>query len=158
MTVEYDTKCMACASYQHSPLVWNITEEYLSSTIFQRRNTGTPITGKTPISVPDRTNALYVHKRNGGECVVFTTHSFKSGEALTSALARDVLLAIMQRAFWKKPSTAWKYLSLTYVLFSGPVRKPTVTEVSPEQYRQIKTFELSQQSRHWAAFGNASMT
>ena len=158
MTVEYDTKCMACASYQNSALGWNIPEEYLSSTISQRPNTGTPTTGKTPISAPDMTNVLNVHTRNGGECVVFTIHFFKSGEALTSALAREDLLEIMQRAFWEKPSTARKYLSLMYVLISGPVRKPMVTEVSPEQYREIKTPELSQQSRHWAAFGNASMT
>ena len=32
-----------------------------------------------------------------------------------------------------------------------------VTGVSPEQYREIKEFGLSEQSRHWSAFGNAPM-
>ena len=32
-----------------------------------------------------------------------------------------------------------------------------VTGVSPEQYREINEFGLSEQSRHWAAFGNAPM-
>ena len=41
------------------------------------------------------------------------------------------------------------------VLIPGSVGKSMVNGVSPEQYREINEFGLSEQSRHWAAFGNA---
>ena len=118
---------------------------------------GAPVTGKTPISAPDVTKALKVHARNAGERTAFTMQSFRSGGALTRAQAGEDLPAVMQRAFWKKPSTAWRYLRLMEVLIPGSVGNSMATEVSQEQYREINEFGLSEQSRHWAAFGNASM-
>ena len=64
-------------------------------------NTGAPIRGKTPISVPDITKALKVHAHNARERTAFTMHSFKSGGALTRDLAGEDLPTVMQRAFWK---------------------------------------------------------
>ena len=84
-------------------------------------------------------------------------HFFRSGGALTRALAGEDLPTVMQRAFWKKPSTAWRYLRLMEVLIPGSVENSIVTAVSPEQYREINEFGLSEQSRHWAALGNAPM-
>ena len=51
------------------------------------------------------------------------------------ALAGEDPPTVMQRTFWKKPSTAWRYLRLMEVLISGSVRNSTVSRVSPEQYR-----------------------
>ena len=103
------------------------------------------------------TKALKVHARNAGERTARTMHSFTPGGALTRALTGKDLPTVMQRAFWKKPSTAWRYLRLMEVVIPGSVRNSMVTGVSPEQYREINEFGLSEQSRHWAAFGNAPM-
>ena len=43
------------------------------------------------------------------------------------------------------------------VLISGSVGNSVVTEVSPQQYREINELGLSEQSRHWAALRNAPM-
>ena len=114
MTVEYDTKrmttCPIRAVEQHiavgTALGWNMTQGYLFPRISRRPNTGAPIRGKTPISAPDMTKALKVHVRNAGERTAFTMHSFRSGGALTRALAGKDLPTVMQRACWKKPSMA----------------------------------------------------
>ena len=103
------------------------------------------------------TKALKVDACNAGERTAFTIHSFKSGGALTRDLAGDDLPTVMQRAFWKKLSTAWRYLRLMEVLIPGSLGNSIVTGVSPEQYREINESGLSEQSRHWAAFGNAPM-
>ena len=165
MTVEYDTKCMTTCPIRAveqyitvgTALGWNMTQGYLFPRISPRPNTGAPIRGKTPISAPDMTKALKVHARNAGERTAFTMHPFRSGGALTWTLAGEDLPTVMQRAFWKKPSTAWSYTRLMEVLIPGSVGNSMVTGVSPEQYREINEFGLSEQSRHWTAFGNAPM-
>ena len=144
MTVEYGTKrmttCPIRAVEQYiavgTALGWNLTQGYLFPRISRRPNTGAPIRGKTSISVPDMTKALKVHACNAGERTAFTMHSFRSGGALTRALAGEGLPTVMQRAFWKKPSTAWRYLKLVEaeVLISGRVGNSMVTGVCPEQY------------------------
>ena len=114
MTVEYDTKRMtACpvrAVGQYiavgTALGWNMTEGYLFPRISRRPNTGTLIRGKMRISALDMVKALKVHARDAGERTTFTMHSFRSGGALTRALAGEDLPTVVQRAFWKKPSTA----------------------------------------------------
>ena len=145
MTVEYGTKrmttCPIRAVEQYiavgTALGWNMTQGYLFPRISRRPNTGAPIRGKAPISAPDMTKALKVHVRNAGERTAFTMHSFRSAGALKRALAGEDLPLIMKRAFWKKPSTAWRYLRLMEVLIPVSVRNSMVTGVSPEQYREI---------------------
>ena len=129
MTVEYNTKRMTTrpirAVEQYiavgTALGWNMTQRYLFPRISRRSNTGAPIRGKTPLSSPDMTKAFKVHARNAGERTAFTMHSFRSGGAVTRALAGEDLPMVMQRAFWKKPSTARRYLRLMEVLIPGSV-------------------------------------
>ena len=140
MTVEYDTKrmttCPIRAVEQYiavgTALGWNMTQGYLFPRISRRPNAGAPIRGKTPISAPDMTKALKVHAREAGERTAFTMHSFRSGGALTRVLTGEDLPTVMQRAFWKKSSTAWRYLRLMEVLIPGSVGNSMVTGVSPE--------------------------
>ena len=165
MTVQYDTKRMRTrrirAVEQYiavgTALGWNMTQGYLFPRISRRPNTGAPSRGKMPISAPDMTKALKVHTRNAGERTTFTMHSFRSGGALTQALVGEDLPTVMQRAFWKKPGTAWRYLRLMEVLISGSVGNSMATGLSPKQYRENNEFGLSEQSKHLAAFGNAPM-
>ena len=98
-----------------------------------------------------------MHARNAGERTAFTMHSFRSGGALVRAITGEDLPTVMQRTFWKKTSTAWRYLRLMEVLIPGSVESSMVTGVSPEQDKEINEFELSEQSKHWVAFGNAPM-
>ena len=134
ITVEYDTKRITTCPIRAvelyiavgTALGWNMTQGYLFPRIFRRPNTGTPIRGKTPISAPDMTKALKVHARNAGERTTFTMHSFRSGGALTRTLAGEDLPTVM-RAFWKKPSTARRYLRLMEVLIPGSVGNSMVT-------------------------------
>ena len=43
----------------------------------------------------------------------------------------------MERAFWKRPSTAWRYVRIMEVVSPGAVGNAVVKGVSAEQYRQI---------------------
>ena len=133
MTVEYDTKHMTTCPIRaieqyiavEIALGWNMTQGYLFPRISRRPNTGAPIRGKTPIPAPDMTKALKVHAHNARERTAFTMHSFKSGGALTRDLAGEDLSTVMQRAFWKKLSIAWRYLRLMEVLIPGSVGNST---------------------------------
>ena len=164
-TVEYDTRCITTSPVRAveqyiqigTALGWNMTQGYLFPRSSRRPNTRTPIGGKTPISAPDMTKVLKVHARNAGERTTFTLHSFRSERPLTRALAGKDLPTVMQRAFWKKPSTAWRYLRLMKVLNPRSVGSSMVIRVSLEQYGEINEFGLFEQSRHEAAFGNAPM-
>ena len=131
--VEHDTKRMATRPIR-------AVEQYIAAgtalgTFSRRLNTGTPIRGKTPISASDMTKALKGHALNTGERTAFTMHYFRSGGAPIRALVRENLPTVMQRTFWKKPCTTWRYLRLMEVLIAGSVENSMVTGVSPEQYR-----------------------
>ena len=114
--VEYITKrmtrCPVRAVEQYigigTALGWDMTQGYLFPRSLRRPNTRTPIRGKPPISALDMTKVLKVHARNAGERTAFTMHSFRSEGPLTRALAGEDLPTAMQRAFWKKSSTAWR--------------------------------------------------
>ena len=80
-------------------------------------------------------------------------HSFRSGGAISQALAGETLAPIMQRAFWKRPSTAWRYMRLMQVVAPGSESQEMIRGISEEQFRHINEFPLSEQSKSWAAFG-----
>ena len=165
MTVEYNIKCMATCPIRAveqyvavgTALGWDMTTGYLFSKISKQRITGTPVRVNTPMSAPDITKVQKARARGAGERGSFTMHSFRSGGALTRAIEGEDLPTVMQRAFWKKPSTAWRYLRLVEVLAPGSVGNSMVTGVSSQQYKEINEFGLTEQSRSWAAFGNVPM-
>ena len=80
-------------------------------------------------------------------------HSFRSGGAISQALAGENLASIMQRAFWKRPSTAWRYVRLMQVVAPGSESQEMIKGISEEQFRHINEFPLSEQSKSWVAFG-----
>ena len=159
MTVEYDTKrmttCPVRAFEQYiaigTALGWNMTQGYHFPRSSRRPNI--PIRRKTPISAPDMTKVLKVHAPNAGERTAFTMHSFRSEGLLTRALAGEDLPTVMQRAFRKKPNTAWRYLRLMEVLNPGSVGNSMVNGVSPKQYGEMNEFRLFEQNIYGAAFG-----
>ena len=69
------------------------------------------VRGKAPVSAAEMTHALKSHARAAGEKADFSMHSLRSlrsggGGAITRALRGEDLSCIMERAFWKRPSTA----------------------------------------------------
>ena len=133
MTVQYDTDVWPRAPQEEqSALGWNMTEGYPFPKISQPPNTRTPVWGKAPISAPYMKKSLKNHARNTEEHTVFTMYCFSSGGALSRALAGEDLPTITQRAFWKKPSTAGRYLKLMEVrMIPGSLGNFMATGLSP---------------------------
>ena len=84
-------------------------------------------------------------------------HSFRSGGAVSRALAGDSTATIMQRAFWKSPKTASRYMRLMEVVSPGAKGVAMVEGISVNQYREFDEFPLTEQSKSWTAFGNDPM-
>ena len=105
------------------------------------------------------THALKSHARAAGEKADVSMHSFRLGGAITRALRGEGLSSVMERAFWKRPCTAWRYMIIMEVVSPGAVGNALVEGVSVEQYnRQINKFSLSEQSKSWSTFGTKPMT
>ena len=109
--------------------------------------------GSRPVSAPQMTTALRAYAVAAGERGKYSMHSFRSGGAISQALAGENLRSIMQRAFWKQPSTAWRYMRLVQVVAPGTSDPSMVEGVSEHEFRQTNEFPLSELSRSWAAFG-----
>lgn len=136
---------------------WHMTTGYLFPTILSATKDGKPVRGSTDVSTQYMSSALKRYAKEAGETQDFSLHSFRSGGAISRALAGDSLSSIMQRAYWKNPKTAWRYMRLMEVLAPGSGGDGMVPGVTEEQYRELNEFSLSEQSRSLAAFGNAPM-
>ena len=125
---------------------------YLYPTISQRGET--VVRGSSPISAKRMTAILKKYAKDRGEVQAFSMHFFSSGGAVSRALAGESLATMMQKAYWKNPKTAWRYMRLLEVVAPGSGGEGMVTGVSEAQYREFNGFPLSDQSKPWAAFGN----
>ena len=105
----------------------------------------------------DIRKALNAYAHDAGEAFPYIVHSFRSGGAVASALQRNNLSTIMQRAFWKQPRTAWRYLRLLEVMAPGSVGNYLVKRVTEVQNRESDEFQLNEQSKSWAAFEKTHM-
>lgn len=65
------------------------------------------------------TALLEQHSAAANEKQEFSTHSFRSGGAVSRACAGEDVATIMQQAFWKSPQTAWRYMRLAKALSQG---------------------------------------
>lgn len=136
---------------------WDMTKGYLFPNITVDEKTGQPIRGAKSLTRSQMTSLLKVSAIAAEVKGDFTMHSFRSGGAVSRALAGDDLSTVMQRAFWKSPTTAWRYMQLAKVTSPGTAGFNSIPGVSEAQYREINEFPLSDQSREWAAFGNEAM-
>lgn len=165
ITVPYDEKdisiCPVRAVEQWISIAthvgWDMTSGYVFPEISQKDNTRIPIREKKGVTAQSMTLELKKHAQRAGERQDFTLHSFRSGGAITRALAGDSLETIMQKAYWKNPKTAWRYMRLMEVVAPGSGGEGMVQGITEEQYRELNEFSLSEQSRHLAAFGNSPM-
>ena len=166
ISVTYNHECLATcpvtAVEQHfaieSAIGWDMTRGYLFPSISRDAEGGAPIRGKALMSAAEMTHALKSHARAAGEKVDFSMHSFRSGGDNHKGPERGGPLLIMERAFWKRPSTAWRYMRIMEVVSPGTVGNAVVKGVSAEQYRQINDFSLSEHSKSESAFGTEPMT
>ena len=166
ISVAYNHECLAtCPVTAVGQLItvgsvigWDTTRGYLFPSISRAAEGGAPIRGKAPMSAAEMTHAPKSHARAAGEKADFSMQSFRSGEAITRALRGEDLSSIMEWAFWKRPSTAWRYMRIMEVVSPGAVKNAVVKGGSAEQYRQVNEFSLSEQSKSWSAFGTEPMT
>lgn len=164
LTVPYDEEYVAiCPVRAVEQLVavgkgigWNMKTGYLFSDISSGSD-GKPRRGSLPVTTAKMSSALKKYAQAAGEAQAFSLHSFRSGGALTRALAGDSLSSIMQKAYWKNPKTAWRYMRLMEVVAPGSEGTSMVQGITEDQYRRINEFPLSEQSRSWAAFSNQPM-
>ena len=136
---------------------WDMGKGYLFPVISMSDGNNTPVRGSRLLSASQMTALLKQSASAAGVQGDFSMHSFRSGGAVSRALAGDDLSTIMQRAFWKNPKTAWRYMQLAQVVSPGSSGYSMVPGVTEHQYRLINEFPLSEQSRSWAAFGNEPM-
>ena len=110
-----------------------MTQEYLFPSISRDAEEGAPIRVKAPMSAAEMTHALKSHARGAGERADFSMHPFRSGGGgITRALKAGDLSSIMERAFWKTPNTAWRYMIIMEVVSPGAVGNALVKGVSVE--------------------------
>ena len=136
-----------------------MTRGYLFPSISRDAEGGAPIRGKAPMSAAEMTHDLESHARAAGEKVDLSMHCFLSRRTITRVLRWEDLSSITGRAFWKMPSTTWRYMRIMKVVLPDAVENALVKGVSAERYnRQIDEFSLSEQSTSWSAFGTEPMT
>ena len=83
---------------------------------------GAPIRSKAPMSAAEMTHVLKSQARAAVEKAVFLMHSFHSGGGgITRAWRGEDLSFIKERAFWKRPSTAWRYRRIMEIVSPGTV-------------------------------------
>ena len=158
LTVPYDEEYVAvCPVRAVTQLIdigkgaRDITGGYLFSEISCGRD-GKAARGSLPISAAKMSAALKKYAQAAGETQEFSLHSFRSGGALKRALAGDSLSTVMQRAYWKNPKTAWRYMRLMEVVAPGSEGSGMVAGITEDQYRQLNEFPLSEQTRSLAGF------
>ena len=135
-----------------------MTKRYLFPTASPHRAAGGPrVQGSQPMSAKRMSQILKHHANNAGEHTEISMHYFRSGGAVSRALAGDSTATIMQRSFWKNPRTATRYMRLMEVVSPGAEGVAMVEGISENQYREFNEFPLSEQSRSWADFGNYPM-
>ena len=136
---------------------WDMTKGYLFPGIDHMEGSQTPIRAKQGVTTQSMSQELKKYAKQAGERQDFSLHSFRSGGAIVRALAGDSLESIMQKAYWKDPKTAWRYMRLMEVVSPGSGGEGMVPGVTEEQYRELNEFSLSEQSRNLAAFGKSPM-
>ena len=121
---------------------WDMTSGYLFFEISTRQR-DTPVRDTLPISAAKMSATLKEYARAAGETQDFSLHSFRSGGAISRALTGDSLSTIMQRAYWKSPKTAWRYMRLMDVVAPGSEGTGMVEAVTSAQFATFNEFPLS---------------
>jgi len=64
---------------------------------------------------------FYLHRAGMDNCnqgdLKLSIHSLRAGSAITKLLEGQSLKKVMYDAYWKNPSTAWRYIKLLQVVF-----------------------------------------
>ena len=165
LAVEYADDCLALCPVRAveryveiaKSVGWSMDSGYLFPEITPGANGDPPVKGVKPVSAAAMTTALKLYTKAVGIDQEFTVHSFRAGGAITQALDGQSLSSIMQRAYWKDPKTAWRYMRLMQVVAPGSGVEGMIDGVTEEQFRELNEFPLSEQSRNWAAFADTPM-
>ena len=98
-----------------------MTKRYLFPTASPHRAAGGPrVRGSQPMSAKRMSQILKHHANNAGEHTEISMHYFRSGGAVSRALAGDSTSIVMQRALRENPRMALRYIPLVEVSRSIP--------------------------------------
>ena len=81
-------------------------------------------------------------------------HSLRAGSAITKLLEGQSLKKVMYDAYWKNPSTAWRYIKLLQVVFPFKDSGVEMDAISPEDYGTLNSTPLTQQGKWFQAFAS----
>lgn len=110
-----------------------MTSGYLFSDVSAGKH-GEALRGNLPVTTATTmSSALKRYAIVAGEKQEFSLHSFRSGGAVSRALAGDSMSTIMQRAYWKSPKTAWRYMRLMEVIAPGSEGTGKIEGVTEDQ-------------------------
>ena len=88
--------------------------------------------GKSPMTTARIVHVLKSLARAEGEKTDISMHCFLSGGAITKILRGEDPSSIVERAFWKRPSTAWGYIRIMEVESPGAAGNALLKGVSVE--------------------------
>ena len=91
---------------------WNMTKGYLFPTITEESWGSKPHRRTSLLSATQITKYPRWHSAAENMRHYFSRPPFRSGGAISQALEGEILASMMQRALWKRPSTAWRYMQL----------------------------------------------
>ena len=78
--------------------------------------------------------------------------SLRAGSAITKLLEGQSLKKVMSDAYWKNPSTAWRYIKLLQVFFPFRDFGLELDALCPEDYANLNSTPLTQQGKWFQAF------
>ena len=78
--------------------------------------------------------------------------SLRAGSAITKLLEGQSLKKVMSDAYWKNPSTAWRYIKLLQVFFPFRDFGLELDALCPEDYAKLNSTPLTQQGKWFQAF------
>ena len=101
---------------------------------------------------------FYLHRAGMDNCnqgdLKLSIHSLRAGSAITKLLEGQSLKKVMYDAYWKKLSTAWRYIKLLQVVFLFKDFGVEMDAISPEDYGTLNSTPLTQQGKWFQAFAS----
>lgn len=135
LTVTYDRRLAQHQQSNSSAIGWDMTKVYLFLAISIEKELTGPRRGTSPLSAAQMMKSLRSFAQAVGIHQDFSMHSFRYGGAIAQALEGKRLTSIMQRAIWKRPSTAWRYMPLMQVISLGSKSQELVKCFLGKQFR-----------------------
>lgn len=111
-----------------------MAELHLFPTILNGKEGSKPHPGTTPLLIAQMIKALKSYAQAVRVRQKFLKHSFRCRGATAQVLPGENLALIVQWAFWKRHSTAWRNMCLMQVMSPGSETQEMVRGISEQQF------------------------